>query len=110
MLVIGAISMIGAFLLSYEQGAALLNFGAFIGFMGVNLAAFLRYWWRAERRTLWNLIPPLLGLAICFYLWISLRPLSKVVGAAWMLLGLAYGAYKTKGFRENLPRFESAEL
>ena len=38
------VSLAGALTLTYELGAELLNFGAFIGFIGVNLAAFLRAW------------------------------------------------------------------
>ena len=44
---VGAVALLGAFLLSYERGAEMLNFGALIAFMGVNLAAFLRYYVRA---------------------------------------------------------------
>ena len=40
--------------------------------MGVNLSAFIHYCWRAERKTLLNLLPPLLGFLICAYLWWSL--------------------------------------
>src|ERR1019366_483447 len=36
---VGAVSLIGAFLLDYDLGAQMLNFGALIAFMGVNLAA-----------------------------------------------------------------------
>ena len=43
-ILIGAISLAGAMTITYELGAELLNFGAFIGFIGVNLAAFLRAW------------------------------------------------------------------
>src|SRR5262249_48300232 len=40
---VGLIALGGAFVLSYGLGAEMLNFGALIAFMGVNLAAFLRY-------------------------------------------------------------------
>ena len=40
---IGVIVLIGAFFLNYGLGAEMLNFGALIAFMGVNAAAFLRY-------------------------------------------------------------------
>ena len=43
-LLIGALCLVGGYIISYQLGAELLNFGAFIGFMGVNVAAFLRYW------------------------------------------------------------------
>ena len=50
-LLVGAFSLLGGLLLSYQLGAEMLNFGAFIAFMGVNLAAFTRYWVRAEKKT-----------------------------------------------------------
>jgi putrescine importer len=105
-LAVGAVTLAGAFLITYETGAELLNFGAFIGFMGVNIAAFLRYWIRGESRNAGNFLPPLLGFAICFYMWICLRTPSQIAGSIWLLLGLLYGAYKTKGFRENLVKFD----
>src|SRR5215472_181270 len=36
-ILVGAIALLGAFLLSYERGAELLNFGALISFIGLNL-------------------------------------------------------------------------
>ena len=38
-LLIGVVCVVGAFLISYQMGAELLNFGALIGFMGVNLSS-----------------------------------------------------------------------
>src|SRR5436305_11822554 len=40
---VGVIALAAAFIISYGLGAEMLNFGALIAFMGVNLAAFLRY-------------------------------------------------------------------
>jgi putrescine importer len=80
----------------------MLNFGALIAFMGVNAAAFLRYFWRAEEKKIWNFIPPVLGFAICFFLWINLSAPAKKVGTIWMLVGIAFGVWKTRGFRETL--------
>jgi putrescine importer len=42
-LFVGAIALGGAFIISYGLGAEMLNFGALIAFMGVNMAAFVRY-------------------------------------------------------------------
>ena len=106
-LLIGALCAAGAFLMSYQLGAELLNFGAFIGFMGVNIAAFLRYFVRGER-TVANFLPPLLGFVICLGIWLSLRPLAQIVGAAWLAFGMIYGAWRSKGFRETV-RFDAAE-
>lgn len=105
-LFLGALALVGAFLLSYQLAAELVNFGAFIAFMGVNLAAFLRYWVRAKEKRLAFFLPPLLGFVICFYIWLNLRWTAKIVGACWLGFGIAYGAIRTRGFRKGLVHFE----
>src|ERR1700720_1725232 len=58
---VGGVALIGAFVMSYGLGAEMLNFGALIAFMGVNAAAFMRYFVRAEEKKVWNFIPPVVG-------------------------------------------------
>jgi putrescine importer len=99
---VGAIVLMGSFFLSYGLGAEMLNFGALIAFMGVNAAAFLRYFVRQEQKKMRNFAPPLLGFLICLGLWWSLSKPAKEVGAVWMALGIAFGIWKTKGFRTPL--------
>ena len=98
---IGAIVLLGSFFLSFGLGAEMLNFGALIAFMGVNAAAFIHYFVRAERKTIWNFLPPVLGFVICFALWINLSNLAIVLGAIWMGVGVAFGAWRTNGFRKS---------
>lgn len=98
----GAVALAGAFTMSYQLAAELLNFGAFIAFMGVNAAAFLHYYVRQEKKTLWNLLPPVLGFTICLYIWLSLRTPAKIAGGIWLLTGVAYAAWKTNGFRKAI--------
>src|ERR1700737_937185 len=69
-LFVGAIALIGAFVMSYGLGAEMLNFGALIAFMGVNAAAFVRYVVRDQKWTLSFVAPPVLGFVICFFLWL----------------------------------------
>ena len=88
------------------SGAEMLNFGALIAFMGVNLAAFLRYFVRATRRNRPHFVPPLLGFFICLGLWLNLSWSAKNSGAIWMLAGIIFGAIKTKGFRGELVNFD----
>jgi len=87
---------------AYALGAEMLNFGALIAFMGVNAAAFLRYYVRAREKKLTHLIPPVLGFFICFALWLNLSRPAMIVGSVWMAAGIAFGVWKTRGFREPL--------
>jgi putrescine importer len=103
---VGAIALIGAFLITYERGTEILNFGALIAFMGVNAAAFVRYFLRAREKHWTNFVSPLLGFAICFYIWQNLDPHAKLLGGMWMIIGIAYGAVKTRGFRADIVQFD----
>jgi putrescine importer len=91
---------------AYGLGAEMLNFGALIAFMGVNVAAFLRYFVRAEEKKIGNLVPPILGFVICLGLWLNLSRPAMIVGSIWMAAGIIFGAIRTKGFRGNLIDFE----
>ena len=84
----------------------MLNFGALISFMGVNAAAFVRFYLRAEHKKLINLAPPLLGFIVCLLLWWNLSSEAWILGAVWMTIGVAAGAWKTRGFRDSLVSFE----
>jgi len=105
-LFVGAISLIGAFLLSFDLGAEMLNFGALIAFMGVNAAALVRYYIRNPEKKLHNLLPPAIGFAVCLLLWLNLSRTAQIAGGIWMTAGIAFGAWKTKGFKSNLVNFE----
>ena len=84
----------------------MLNFGALIAFMGVNAAAFKRYWLKAEKRTAANFFPPVLGFLICLLLWLNLSGPAKLYGGIWMVIGIAFGAIKTRGFKSELVNFD----
>jgi putrescine importer len=105
-LLIGAIALAGAFLISYERGVELLNFGAFIAFMGVNAAAFVRYFLRANEKRSVNCIAPLLGFVICLFIWANLSRAAQIAGGGWIAAGIVYGAIRTKGFQAQLVTFE----
>ena len=101
-ILIGALALLGAFIITYERGAELLNFGAFIAFMGVNAASFMRYFVRAKEKKISNLLVPALGFLICGFIWWNLSPPAKIVGTIWLALGIAYGAWKTSWFRNEM--------
>lgn len=102
-LLIGLLAFIGAMALSYERSAEVLNFGAFLAFMGVNLATLRKYYFEAQgtrkRRLLTDALAPGLGFLFCLYIWLSLPRPAKLAGGAWLVAGLIYDVVKTRGFR-----------
>jgi putrescine importer len=99
---IGAIALAGSFFLTYERGAEMLNFGAFIAFMGVNAAAFVRYFLRAETKKIGSFLWPVLGFGICAFIWWKLSAPAKILGTFWVVVGILYGAWKTSWFRKSI--------
>ncbi len=84
----------------------LLNFGALLGFVGVNAANAAHYWVRARGKRLVNLVPGMIGFIVCATLWFSIGLIAKILGLTWLVFGIVYGYIKTKGFRGNLIPFE----
>ncbi len=115
-LAVGAFALLGAGLLelfsqrlgggAYEIGAEALNFGAFIAFMGVNAAAFTRDFIHDGKRGIGVFLVPVLGFIICGFIWIHLSHPALVLGSVWMILGIVYGAIRTRGFRSELVSFD----
>jgi putrescine importer len=105
-LLMGGIACVGALLLDLDQGAELVNFGACLGFMAVNLSVLGHYFVRLRQRgvaRIWaNVICPAVGFAICFLIWLSISPLAMRVGALWTVAGLVYLGVQTGGFRRKL--------
>ena len=75
--------------MTYGQGAELLNFGAFIAFMGVNLAAIVHYAIRGKSKAPGALVVPLAGLLIDLFIWLNLSHSAQLLGVLWIAVGLA---------------------
>lgn len=88
-LIVGACTLLGVFVLTYEKGAELLNFGAFIAFMGVNAAALVHYKFRSQEKVTLPALAPLLGLLVSAFIWLNLGRNAQLLGAAWIIVGLA---------------------
>ena len=90
----------------FELGASMLNFGALISFMGVNAAALVHFYVRADKKKWYNLVAPLLGFIVCLLLWWNLGTEAWILGAVWMVIGVAVAAWQTRGFARSLVSFE----
>ena len=105
-LFVGFFALVGSAFLTFERAAELLNFGALLAFMGVNAASFVRYFVRERRRDISNFLVPICGFVVCLLLWLNLSKPAKIAGVVWMALGIAYGAYRTRGFKAELVSFD----
>jgi amino acid transporter len=105
-LLMGVLAYVGAQLMSYELTAELLNFGAFLGFMGVNLAVISQYWFRrehsSERNFLLDLVLPALGFLFCAVIWLGLNRPAKIAGSIWLVVGFFVLAAHTRQFRQPM--------
>jgi putrescine importer len=98
-ILVAGVVLVGSLCLNFDLAAQLQNFGALIAFVGVNAAAFLRYFVHAPQKKIWNFAWPVAGFLICLLLWWTLGWPAKIVGLAWMFIGIAYGLWSTRGFR-----------
>jgi amino acid transporter len=88
-LLVGFCTLLGVFLMTYQSGAELLNFGAFIAFMGVNAAALVHYKFRSQEKVFLAATMPILGFVVSAFIWLNLNHNAQILGVAWIVLGLA---------------------
>ena len=112
-MLLGVFVFIGSLILPLERACDLLNFGAFLGYMGVNMATIWCYYIKPEkthRRNIFkDLLLPLIGFGFCLLMWLGLPLLSKIVGTCWLTFGIIYYAIKTNGFRKKQVLFSFEE-
>jgi putrescine importer len=105
-ILLGIVAFVGAQVLSYELTAELLNFGAFLGFMGVNLAVIWKFWvHRADgggRKFFLDLVMPALGFLFCTAIWVGLNNPAKIAGSVWLVVGFFVLARHTGWFRHSI--------
>jgi len=103
--IVGILAFAGALALDYELAAECLNFGAFMAFMGVNLATLREFYFRRKgerkRNFLGDFLVPGLGFVFCLGIWLSLPLPAKIVGGSWFAAGFVYDAIQTRGFRRH---------
>ena len=102
-ILIGILAFIGALIMSYEFTAELLNFGAFLGFMGVNAAVVWRFWVRPTdrlgRNIVLDVLLPVLGFLFCTVIWLGLGLSAQIAGGLWLAIGFVVLATHTRWFR-----------
>ena len=105
-LLMGVVTAAGGFYLSFQLAAEAINFGALLGFMGVNLSVISHYFLKNRRpgaaALLRDLLVPALGFLVCLSIFVSLSRTARTIGVVWCALGLLYAAGLTRGFRRPM--------
>lgn len=103
---IGILAYAGAMVMSYEVTAEILNFGAFLGFMGVNLAVIWQFCVRRAEghrpRLFADVLLPAGGFIFCTAIWWGLATPAKIAGGIWFVVGMVVLGVRTRGFRQEL--------
>jgi putrescine importer len=111
--IVGLLAYIAVLTIPWERAAEIVTFGALLAFMGVNLVALLHFTFGPQnngRRNLFvDTFVPGFGFVFCFLLLISLQTWTKYAGIAWLVVGILYAAYKTRGFRVKPKLFDFSE-
>ncbi len=108
-IIVGVCTLVGVFMMTYQSGAELLNFGAFIAFMGVNAAALIHYKFRSENKVFLAATMPFLGFAVSAFIWLNLNHKAQMLGVIWILIGLAlhYIMRRVEGGTDRLPDLDA---
>ena len=103
---IGILAYCGSLFMSYETTAEILNFGAFLGFMGVNLSVIRQFWFGRtpghSRRFIPDVLLPAGGFLFCGAIWWGLGSPAKIAGGIWFVIGVLILALHTRGFTRKL--------
>ncbi|HVW77103.1 MAG TPA: APC family permease [Alloacidobacterium sp.] len=88
-LLIGAISIAGGLAFSYQLGTELLNYGALLAFMGVNVASVVLGWRTGKYAQWFPILISTLGFLTCLFIWTNLGPVARIAGTIWAAAGIA---------------------
>jgi hypothetical protein len=112
--IIAVVAFLAAMAMSFELALECLNFGAFLGFMGVNLATFRQFYLQRsgeeQRKLIGDGILPIAGFLFCLIILLGLPTPAKIVGGSWLLVGLVYDAVQTRGFRKPPTMVDLSDL
>jgi putrescine importer len=96
----GVVAYLGTLTMQWERSIEILNFGALLAFMAVNLAAARHFGFskeiRDQRNLLLDIVIPGLGFLFCLIIFLGLQASTLAAGAAWMVAGIVYVALKLR--------------
>lgn len=100
----GGLAYLGTLTMQWERSVEILNFGALVAFMAVNLAAVKHFGFSREldgkRKIFLDVIVPSLGFLFCLVILLGLQGSTLAAGAIWCGLGGLYVVLKTRALGE----------
>jgi len=99
--IVGVVAYVGTLTMQWERSVELLNFGALMAFMAVNLAALKHFGFGTgadHKNVFFDIVVPALGFLFCLIIFLGLQGSTLWAGAAWVAVGIAYIALKVKKF------------
>jgi putrescine importer len=99
--IVGGLAYSGTLAIGWERAVEILNFGALLAFMAVNLAALRHFGFGREqaghRNLFLDILAPALGFVFCLVIFFGLQGSTLAVGAVWLAIGGLYVVLKTRG-------------
>ncbi|MDT7747577.1 MAG: putrescine importer [Pseudonocardiales bacterium] len=109
-LICGVAGLIALFL-SVTTSTSFINFGAFLAFTSVNICVIVLYFQLRKEGKAPNpvgfLVAPAIGAVVDLWLLLNLDSTAKLLGLAWLVIGILYLAYLTRGFRRPPPDIDT---
>jgi putrescine importer len=102
----GGLAYLGTLTMQWERAVEVMNFGALMAFMAVNLAAVRHFGFTpglpGKRNLLFDVITPSLGFLFCLVIFLGLQGSTLVMGAIWCGVGTLYVVLKTRVLGETV--------
>lgn len=99
-IIAGILAYLGTLTMGWERSVEILNFGALMAFMAVNLAAVRHFGFsrelRGKRKPFLDVMVPSLGFLFCLVIFLGLQNSTLVAGGIWVVAGGIYVVVKTK--------------
>jgi putrescine importer len=99
-IIAGILAYLGTLTMGWERSVEILNFGALLAFMAVNLAAVRHFGFsrelRGKRKPFLDVMVPSLGFLFCLVIFLGLQNSTLVAGGIWVVAGGIYVIVKTK--------------
>lgn len=92
----------------------LVNYGALFGFILLNFSVIWLHFIKDKKannagitRLVNHLFSPIFGMIILIWVFINMKPITLLVGTAWLIIGIVIGCWQSKGYRKLPPAIKA---